>query len=467
MALMPLGQVLEQVASQRQATATATPRSLATNVSAPPTVREPSDLDRASGAARLASLGSRYLAGAKGLGLDGPGFGDVAAGLTFASGITDALRAGLNEDLSPLGRGAGIGRGLIGATRSLAMSPSIAADYPAVSNAAGIINSGFSIGSNAMGGTANVPYLSVIGAGLNIADIAQNDRLNDGEKAYESLHQAGKVVADAYLPVAGGIFADGIKALRDHIFGLGPGAGDYARVRREEQASLPRHLRGLMGLMAIAPDQASLDNVLSAWGSTDKAFQGVLENGQVVLRGTHLDLAGPESAVNDLYRQRQALFQAAAGGNAQAIQQLAQDATRFQAVQGASDTLARASAMDPNLSVPKWSMATAFSGRPELLEDSVYGVLDNWTKAAQATQRQGGPLDPQTPILIGELIQAAEDLGLDLIAAEERARKRHGEQQTFQQSMASIGDGGPAGAPGGPGDGPGPAGDGDGGSGAW
>jgi hypothetical protein len=293
-------------------------------------------------------------------------------------------------------------------------------------------------GVGSLTNTFSVPYADFISTGLSIGDIASNPHLDDSTKAYESLHQAGRAVANFYLPVAGGILADGVKALRDHIFGLGP--GDYLKIRKREAGALPANLQGMAGLLNIAPTQADLDDMLTAWGTQGRAFHGALDNGHVLLRGTHLDLGPQEAAINDLYQSRQALFAAAAAGDPAAQQQVAQDAARFGEVKGAANLLANQN-IDPNLSVPKYTMASSFSGRPQQVEDSLLGVLQGWIDAANSTLRQGGELHPDTLPLIAQWADAANTLGLDLDAAAERKARLDEENRLMQASMSSIGGG--------------------------
>lgn len=245
------------------------------------------------------------------------GLRDAGALLGVAGGVADIAR-GATSDGNGLQRGTTIARGGVQVARSLAGAPSIARFAP---EAAGAVSSGLNAGVS-VGGGATVPYVNAALAGLNIAGIAQSDE-PDAQKAYDALHQVGRTVADAYLPVVGGFAADMVSGgLRDLLFH--PDAQDITK--KFERGNFQGGLSPVLGarmMFATTPEELDAAATLTGGKSSldARVVNGALQVGSLTGLGSE--------GLNGLYQERKALIARAAAGDARARADLAQAATAF------------------------------------------------------------------------------------------------------------------------------------------
>lgn len=382
-----------------------------------------------------------------------------AAQLARIPGILDSARTDLSK-------ATGVAGAVTGAASQFSRIPAVARALPAATSA---LNSGVSIGTNAAGGAATVPYLGAIASGLNIADIAQSNRPDD-QKIYDSVHQVGRLVADAYLPVVGGFMADAVSGVARSLIFDDP----YSQTRKEDAAKVGPAMQALLASIDTA---TTLDELDAAASITAAGARGEVGGRGVALRGVHLDTSGQETALSDAYNARKTLIKAAtANPNGAEAQQLAQVRGRVGPLRSAADVVSRALNNGFQTGSPSSAQILAASVVPPemsidvITNDLGVQVLKHLDERTTNLERFRAEDQGRTPMTaphvasqvrdIRELVSAAQTLNLDLDAARKRLdATRLEEQQQQDNASRSAGDGGDGG---GAGDGGGGGGSGDG-----
>ncbi|HYE89421.1 MAG TPA: hypothetical protein VEA38_00320 [Terriglobales bacterium] len=356
-----------------------------------------------------------------------------AASLGTITGLADVARAVTDERSTDLQRARNAARGAIGATRAFTSSPTVRASVPGASSVAASLNGGVSLGTNAAGSAAGVPYVDMALGAFDIASIADSNA-DDDRKAYDAAGAVGRTVANAFLPVVGGLMAGGIhEGVGAMIFGQ----GYYDRVRRNDARAVGANMRRYLGAIDGATTEAELDEAVAALGLGDGG-------GGVRYKGARFDTPELNAQLSGAIEQRRALIAAAAANpNGPEAAKLAEINAVWAPRKQALDYLV---SIDKNAHGGRAWLMGEYAIAPEGIEDRVLERLNEWTgnlRSFRAADEGRTPADAPHVVAmrqgIADLTGAAQALGMDLAGAAARKRARDQEQANFAQSMSSIG----------------------------